>query len=171
MDFRKVYGRMENDVAVYVSALQKSLQDKREVIQRLYDLTKNQAELLRQEKMDVDVFDGLMLQKDELIQKMQRLDKSFDSLFGKVGDVLKANPATYRVQIEEMQGYIRQITDYSVKIQAMELRNKEAFALFLAKERKEIRSFNTSSRMAGAYHQNMANQHQEWQTYFLDKKK
>ena len=162
---------MENDVAVYISGLQKSLQDKWEVIQRLYDLTKSQAELLRQEKMDADVFDGLMLQKDELIHKMQRLDNSFDGLFSKVGDVLKANAAKYRTQIEEMQGYIRQITDYSVKLQAMELRNKEAFALYLANERKEIRSFNASSRMAGAYHQNMANQHQEWQTYFLDKKK
>lgn len=171
MDFRKVCSRMENDVAVYISALQKSLQDKWEVIQRLYDLTKNQAELLHQEKLDTDVFEGIMLQKDELIQKMQRLDNSFESLFDKVGGFLKANSAKYRMQIEEMQGCIRQITDYSVKLQAMELRNKEAFALYLANERKEIRSFNASSRMAGAYHQNMANQHQEWQTYFLDKKK
>lgn len=162
---------MENDVAVYISALQKALQDKWEVIQRLYDLTKGQAGLLRQEKMDTDVFEGLMVQKDELIQKMQRLDNSFDSLFGKVGGILKANSVKYRTQIEQMQGYIRQITDYSVKLQAMELRNKEAFAVYLARERKDIRSFNANSRMAGAYHQNMANQHQEWQTYFLDKKK
>jgi hypothetical protein len=58
-----------------------------------------------------------------------------------------------------------------VKIQTAEKRNKELFTSFVSGKRKEIRDFKVSNRTAVTYYQNMANQHHEWQSYFVDKKK
>lgn len=162
---------MDNDIAVYVSVLKSSLREKREVLQKLLEATQKQEQVLDSEEMEMDDFDSLMQEKEKLIQKMQELDRGFQRLFDKIGTSLKDNKQQYKQQILEMQDDIRAITDCSVKIQALEQKNKDKFTAFAAKKRKEIRDFRISNKTAASYYQNMANQHHEWQTYFLDKKK
>lgn len=162
---------MEKDIAVYVSVLHDSLRDKCKVLQEILKLTKEQQELLCREEMDFDAFDALMQDKEVLIQRMQELDRGFQNLFDIIGDALKEDSGRYKAQILEMQNDIREITDCSVKIQALEQKNKEKFTASVAKKRREIRDFKVSNKTAVSYYQNMANQHHEWQSYFVDKKK
>ena len=161
---------MENDIAVYVSALEDSLRSKEVVLRKLLELTEQQGKVLQKE-MDTEEFDRLMQEKEPCIARVQELDKGFDNLFQRIGTALKANKEQYRPRILQMQDTIRQITDLSVKIQTAERHNKELFTDFVSGKRKEIRDFKKSNKTAVSYYQNMANQHHEWQTYFLDKKK
>ena len=161
---------MDKDIAVYVSVLHDSLRDKCNVLQEILKITKEQEQVLSEEEMDFDDFDELMKDKEDLIQKIQELDQGFQNLFDKIGTTLKDNSQQYKTQIVEMQEYIRTITDCGVKIQALEHSNKEKFTTSLAKKRREIRDFNKSNKTAVSYSKNMANQHQAWQSYFMDKK-
>lgn len=162
---------MENDLTVYVSALQDSLRNKWELLQKMLELTQKQNEVLSAENMDVDRFDEIVESKEVLLKRLEILDNGFQDLFDRIGTSLKDNSAEYKPQILEMQNYIRIITDCSVKIQTLEQKNKEKFNAFISGKRKEIREFKKSNKTAVSYYQNMANQHREWQSYFVDKKK
>ncbi len=162
---------MGQDIEVYLSALQDSLRKKWDVLQELLKQTKKQSELLAQKDFKMEDFDAVMDQKDDLIRQMKRLDDGFEAAYGHVAAALKQNPGSYKPQILELQNYIRSITDCSVQIQALEQKNKTVFEQFISDKREEIRNFNLKNKSAASYHQNMTNQHHEWQTYFLDKKK
>jgi len=162
---------MDNNISVYVSALQDSLRNKWDVLKEILDLTEQQEKILDAEEMDWDSFDALVQGKGKHLGKIEELDRGFEELFGKIGTVLKENSAQYKPQISELQNTIRVITECGVKIQALEKKNKDKFAAAVAKKRKEIRDFKASNKTAASYYQNMANQHHEWQSYFMDKKK
>lgn len=167
---------MEN-IAVYITAMQDSLQKKLDLLNRLLELTQEQGDIFRQEEPDLDnldsldSFDSIMQKKDELLQEMLELDKGFDALFVKIGTELKANKYQYQEQIKQMQNLIRSITDCGVRLEGMEKKNRDAFQEYLSGARKEIRDFKSNNKMATSYSQNMANQHRQWQSYFMDQKK
>lgn len=161
---------MDKDIAVYVSVLHDSLCDKCGVLQEILEITQEQEQVLSQEEMDFDEFDKLMKDKESLIQKIQELDQGFQNVYDKIGNSLKDHSQQFKGQIVEMQACIRKATDCGVKIQVLEHSNKEKFAAALVKKRGEIRTFNKSNKTAVSYSKNMANQHQAWQSYFMDKK-
>lgn len=156
---------------VYVTALQDSLSRKLEVLQQLLELSQEQETILGQEEPDMDRFDEIVQEKDGLLRELAELDRGFDSVFAKVGNELKENKYQYQQRILQMQNLIRSITDCGLKLEGLEQKNKNAFQQYLTRERKEIKNFNVNNRTANTYYQNMANQHHEWQTYFLDQKK
>lgn len=161
---------MSTETNVYVSALQDSLRKKKAVLQKLYDLTKQQAEVLGQETVDIDHFEELMEAKDGEIAVLNSLNAGFQSLFQKIENTLQDQRYQYEKQIKQMQKDIRAITDLGVQIEGLEHQNRDAFQAYLLKERKEIQAGRASSRSAVSYYQNMPNQHHEWQTYFMDQK-
>lgn len=160
-----------DNIGVYISALQESLQKKLEVLNRLLQLTMEQGKILAEQKPDMDRFDVIIGEKDQLLQTMETLDRGFESLFNKIGNTIKDNKYQYQQQITEMQNLIRSITDTGLQIEGQEHRNKTAFQNYLTGARREIREFSTNNQMANAYYHNMANQHQSWQSYFVDQKK
>lgn len=161
---------MADDVAVYISVMKDSLQEKCDVLKKILTLTSEQEKVLSQAEVDTDVFEKLLADKGTLIHRMQELDNGFESLYQKAGTVIRSQREHFKPQILEMQNSIRLITDYSVKIQALESKNKVKFENFVTAKRKEIRDFNVSNKTANSYYQNMANQHHQWQSYFMDKK-
>lgn len=161
---------MSTETNVYVSALQDSLRKKKAVLETLYDLTQQQAEVLKQDSVDTDRFDELMEAKDGEIAVLNSLNAGFQSLFQKVENTLQDQRYQYEKQIRQMQDDIRAITDLSVQIEGLEHQNRDAFQAYLMRERKEIQTGRASSRTAVSYYQNMPNQHHEWQTYFMDQK-
>lgn len=162
---------MGNDLAIYVSALQDSLRNKWDILKKILELTQAQNEVLSMDDVNIERFDELVGEKENLLKRLEVLDNGFQELFDKIGTSLKENSVQYKPQILEMQNYIRTITECSVKIQTLEKRNKEKFTAFVSGKRKEIRDFKKSNKTAVSYYQNMANQHREWQSYFVDKKK
>lgn len=161
---------MEN-INVYITVLHDSLSRKVDVVKEILKYTKEQNVILSSDDVDIDRFDDIISEKDILIKKLEELDRGFDSTFDRVKDELKNNKEIYKSQILEMQNYIRVITDLSVEIESLEQSNKDMFADFLRGERKEIKKFNINNKIAASYNSNMPNQHQDWQSYFLYKKK
>ena len=161
---------MEN-INVYITVLHDSLSRKVDVVKEILKYTKEQNVILSSDDVDIDRFDDIIGEKDVLLKKLEELDRGFDSTFDRVKDELKNNKEIYKSQILEMQNYIRVITDLSVEIESLEQSNKDMFADFLRGERKEIKKFNINNKIAASYNSNMPNQHQDWQSYFLDKKK
>lgn len=161
---------MADELAVYISVMKDSLQEKCDVLKEILALTQEQEQVLSHLGENPDAFDEILEKKGRLIQRMQELDNGFDSLFQKAGDAIREAKQYYKPQIMEMQNAIRVITDYSVQIQALERKNKVKFENFVAAKRKEIRDFKVSNKTANSYYQNMANQHHQWQSYFMDKK-
>ena len=162
---------MADQVTVYVSILKDSLKEKYEVMQKILDATKRQAEILSSDPVDADAFDEMLSQKEELISRIFTLDGGFERVFSKVNPFIQADPQSFKPEILEMQNYIRIITECSMKIQALEQKIKNKFEMFVKNKRKEIRDFNASNKTAASYYQNMSNQHHQWQTYFVDQKK
>lgn len=161
---------MADEVAVYISVMKDSLQEKCEVLKEILALTQKQEQILNRLADSTDDFDTVLDEKGRLIKRMQELDNGFNSLFQKAGNAIKQNKQYYKPQIMEMQNAIRVITDYSVQIQALESKNKSKFESFVTAKRKEIRDFKVSNKTANSYYKNMANQHHQWQSYFMDKK-
>ena len=75
----------------------------------------------------------------------------------------------YSVEISCMKELITKITDLSVRLQAIEKRNKEKFEAVIASKRIEIKKLRISNQTATNYYKTMAQQH-ESQSYFYDKK-
>ena len=161
---------MEN-MNVYIIVLHDSLSKKVDIVKKILKCTKEQNVILSSDEVNVDRFNDLISEKDILLKKLEELDNGFDTTFDRVKEELKNNKVMYKSQILEMQNYIRVITDMSVEIESLERSNKTMFADFLHGKRKEIRKFNVNNKIAASYNSNMPNQHQDWQSYFLDKKK
>lgn len=162
---------MTENIGVYVSVLRDSLKDKWEVMENIHKVSTRQSKILQMQEPDMEAFDATLQEKEKLIAKMQELDKGFESIYSKIDQDLHKQKEEYRSQILEMQNYIRLITELSVKIQTLEAKNKDLFVGFSQRKHKEIRDFKVSNKTATTYYQNMANQHHQWQSYFLDKKK
>ena len=75
---------MADQVTVYVSILKDSLKEKYEVMQKILDATKRQAEILSSDPVDADAFDEMLSQKEELISRIFTLDGGFERVFSKV---------------------------------------------------------------------------------------
>jgi len=161
---------MEN-INVYITVLHDSLSRKVDVVKEILKYTKEQNVILSSDDVDIDRFDDIISEKGILIKKLEELDNGFDTTFDRIKEELKNNKVMYKSQILEMQNFIRVITDMSVEIEFLEQSNKTMFADFLHGKRKEIRKFNVNNKIAASYNNNMPNQHQDWQSYFLDKKK
>ena len=160
-----------DNTTVYISVLHDSLSRKVEIVKEILELTKEQSRILSAQDMDSDRFDDIIDEKGVRIDEMLEIDKGFNVTFERVRDILQNNKEEYRSQIIEMQNFIRVITDMSVELESLEQSNKNKFNEFLHNKRKEIKEFNQSNTTAASYYRNMSNQHQSWQTYFLDKKK
>lgn len=159
------------DIQTYVTVLEDTLCAKEEILQKIYEATVHQEEYLNIQKVDIDAFESEMDTKDALLQKLEELDRGFESIYEKIAMALQYQKEVYKVQILKMQEMIKRCTDLGVQIQAAEQRNRSRMETYLSKERQEIAKFQSNNRTANLYHQHMANQHQEWQSYFLDKKK
>lgn len=159
------------DIQTYITVLEDTLCTKEEVLQKIYEATVHQEEYLNFQEIDIDAFEAEMDTKDTLLQKLEELDRGFESIYEKIATALQYQKEAYKAQILEMQERIKRCTDLGVQIQAAEQRNRNRLETYLSKERQEIAKFQSNNRTANLYHQHMANQHQEWQSYFLDRKK
>lgn len=162
---------MERDILVYILALKDSLKEKQEVLKKLLEYTKLQAVEVEKDDFDIDSFERLMGEKQIYIDRLESLDSGFESIYARVGRVLQLQKQEHKPDILEMQNYIRANTDLGVQIQSLEYKNKDKLALIFSGKKREIKEFVVNNRTANSYYQNMSNQHQAWQTYFLDQKK
>ncbi len=161
--------KQESD-KTYIGMLTDILERKNRILQDLIQETGKQKELLDEPEMKMDEFEAILPQKAAMIKKLENTDRGFNSLYTKVKAELHINKEKHKDEITYMQELIREITDKSVRLRAMEQSNKNKLEIYLSRKHKEFRDFRISSKTASSYYKNMPGKHQG-ESVFLDKKK
>lgn len=154
----------------YIQLLNETLGKKKELLICLTNLTEQQEEVIASDTFDEALFNETVSLKDNHIRTLNELDEGFEKLYESVKTELISNKHNYMEEIKALQELIADITDLSVKLQALEKRNKSKLEILFARKRKEIKTSRLSSKTAANYYKTMSKQ-QEVQSLFYDKKK
>lgn len=156
---------------IYIKILLDSMKKKERIMQYLLGETKEQKQILSIEPFSIDEFEESMERKGLLIEELNQLDSGFETTYERVKQELSKRKEKYQIEILELKKLISSVTDISVKIQALEQRNKKSMEQCLMKQKQEIKQVRMSNQTATKYYNQMAGQYQTNQSYFLDNKK
>lgn len=159
-----------NTMDTYIDVLLTSLKKKKSVLEKLDRVETKQEQTLKLSKVDIDDLDELQRQKGDLIAEIDQLEEGFEKVYTRAGEELSKERQKYRSQIEQMQCYIKEITDLTVKIQAQEERNRQYMELFFQNKKREIRQYNFGNQRMAQYNRHTADPVMG-QSYFLNRKK
>lgn len=143
---------MENQLSILSESLDKKLQ----VLQEIQEYNVRQEQAFKQERADLESFDGAIDEKERLIEKLTQLDEGFETLFERVSAELRAHREQYAVQIQGLQEKVKQVMDLSVSIQAQEARNKKLVEDYFAKAKNGLKQNRQNSKAAYDYYKNMS---------------
>lgn len=136
----------------YLNIMNESLQKKNALLDKITENCEKQEALLKQEELSFPEFDALMTEKDRQAAELSKLDDGFEALYEKVKEQLQNGKEQYRQQILSMQALIKEITEKSNHIQAMEERNKYSMETHLRKERGKLQMSRQASAAAYNYY-------------------
>ncbi|MBO6111965.1 MAG: hypothetical protein J6P45_02805 [Lachnospiraceae bacterium] len=154
----------------YIQMLIESQQKKIELLDEALRLDEEQIKMIQQEKPDMDGLEKNLEEKGRLIGELDKLDDGFESVYAKVREELINNKEAHKDEIRQLQELISQITEKSVKVQAEELRSKEAVERFLKNRRGKLKDSKSSVKAANKYAVNMRKIN-KIDSFFVDKKK
>lgn len=157
---------MESQLTILAESLDKKL----EVLKEIMRYNEEQEKSLASNAVDLDSFDAAAEKKGKLIDKLQRLDAGFETMYAGLSKELMDNRETYKEQIRLLQQKVTEVTELSVSVMAQEKRNKKLVEGFFAKERESIRSNRKTSKAAYDYYRNM-NRSDYVPPQFMDSKK
>ena len=143
---------MENQLTI----LSESLDRKLAVLEDIQAYNRKQEMAFSENVPDMESFDEALEEKEELIQRLEKLDEGFELLYERIAEQLKDNRAQYAQQIRELQEKIRRVTDLGVSIQAQEARNKKLIEEYFDRARKGIKQGRQGSKVAYDYYRNMS---------------
>lgn len=139
-----------------MTILSESLDKKIAVLEDIQAYNQRQEEAFTKESPDMDSFDQALEEKEELIQRVEKLDEGFELLYERIAEQLKENKAAYASQIRELQEKIQKVTDLGTAIQAQEARNKKLIEAYFAKAKSGIKQNRQGSKAAYDYYRNMS---------------
>lgn len=150
--------------------LSEGLDKKIEVLKAIKEYNQRQKEAFSSDNIDMDSFDEAIEEKDQLIERLLKLDEGFDSLYNRLAEELKANKGLYADKIKLLQEKIRVVTELSVSIEAEEARNKQLVEAYFSKARAGLGQDRKVSRAAYGYYQSSSGAN-SGQTSIFDLKK
>ena len=150
--------------------LQDSLEKKIDLLGAIEEKSKEQEAIIKKESFTFQEMDENMEEKSKLIEQLSVLDNGFETLYEKIRKELLENKDQYRVQIEEIQNLIVEVTARGASIEAIEARNKAAIEAYFSREKKELQKRKNVSSVARSYYQT-AKQMNTIAPQFLDTKK
>ena len=153
----------------YLMIMVESLSKKTEILEKLFDYTKQQEILLLEEELPMDEFNVLLEKKGELIDVLNTMDEGFEQVYERMEEEIKGHKEQHAHEILLMQQRIKNITDLSIKLQELEQKNKEKIEVHFSKMRTEIITFRQSKDNVTQYYRVMSNT-QVVDSAFLDKK-
>lgn len=142
----------------YVQIMVESLQKKSELLDKIIRKNAAQAACVEGKKFDEidwDDFNLLVAEKETTIDRINKMDEGFQSLYDRVKEQLKDGKDKYASQIREIQRLIGVVTDQGVQIRAEEERNRKTMESILGGRKKEIRQTRNSLKVANSYAQTM----------------
>lgn len=150
--------------------MQDSLEKKIDLLAAIEEKSKEQEVLIKNENFTFQELDENMDAKSNLIEQLTLLDHGFETLYEEIRKELLENKDQYRVQIEEIQNLIVEVTARGASIEAIEARNKTAIEAYFSREKKELQKRKNVSSVARSYYQT-AKQMTNVAPQFLDTKK
>lgn len=159
-----------NTMDTYIDVLLTSLKKKEQVLGRLDRVVEKEDIALKSADASIDELNELQQQKGDLLEEMEQLEIGFEKVYERAGEELSRERQKYRSQIEQMQRYIKSITDLTVKIKAQEERNRQYMEAFLKSKKREIKQYHVGNQRMAQYHQHSADPVMG-QSYFLNRKK
>ncbi|NLO09342.1 MAG: flagellar protein FlgN [Clostridiales bacterium] len=160
----------DNAKQTYIQLLIDSLRKKQVILNELMQVTTKQQEIINSDDFEEDEFLKTITLKEEQIKSLDELDRGFEMVYDRVREELNENRMEYVSQITSLKELVTAITDLSVKLQALEKRNRPKLEALLANKRKSIKSSRLSNETVTNYYRNMTSK-PESQSYFYDKKK
>ncbi len=154
----------------YISILRDSLEKKERLLNNLLDMTEQQAEYLKGEEFDMEVFDDMLDVKAEMLSELERADDGFESSYERIGAYMKEHTRELSEEIKEMQNRVREITRLSMAIQALEERNRAKLETIFSKKQQEYSGYKRGTQVVSNYYQNMTGA-SAYSSVMLDKKK
>lgn len=141
----------------YIQMLAESMVKKSEILSELIDKTNIQKEVVSAPEVDWDDFDKIVEDKGNLIDELSKMDDGFEVLYERVKEELSVNKVAYKTEIAAMQTLIKEVTEKSTELQAMEHRNKALIEQRFAESKKAIKQSKMGSKAAMEYYQRMNN--------------
>lgn len=154
----------------YIRMMLDVLSKKEVHLTKLLELTMEQEALLKEENFNEAEFALIIEKKGGNLRKLEEFDSGFQSIYNRVAEEMKQNKEEYKDQILEMQALITRVTDLSVKLTALEEKNKNTLEVKFREKRQNIRQFKVSKQTASKYYKNMIGM-QTGASYFMDQKK
>lgn len=140
----------------YLDILKQSLEEKVKLLKEISEYNERQAEVFSAETVDMSLFDQYIDEKEELIQKILKMDSAFESLYAKITKPIQAQKDLYAGKIRILQTLIEQVTELSVKVQAQEARNKTLVENYFTKQRKMLGQNKQRTAAAMSYYKSMS---------------
>lgn len=160
----------DNVKQTYIQLLIDSLEKKCEVLGELMKTTTQQQDMIDSTYFNEDEFMHTITLKEEQISKLSELDKGFEMVYDRIRKELKDNHKNYTSEIISLKELVTKVTDMSVKLQALEQRNKSKLEALLTSKRKNIKNARLSNETVTNYYKNMSGGN-ESKSYFYNKKK
>ena len=158
----------------YVQIMIESLEKKSELLDRLIEKNAKQAECVdgkNFDEVDWDTFNLLVAEKEIAIDRINKMDEGFQSLYDRVKQQLNEGKDRYASQIKEIQRLIGVVTDQGVAIRTEEERNRKMIETILGGKKKTIRQTRNSLKVANSYAQTMQGNFGEAGTISIKSKK
>lgn len=142
----------------YVQIMVESLQKKSELLGRIINKNTAQTQCVEGKEfddIDWDAFNLLVAEKETLIDRINKMDEGFQTLYDRVKEQLNDDKSKYSSQIKEIQRLIGVVTDQGVQIRTAEERNRQIIEKVLSGKKTTIRKTRNSLKVANSYAQTM----------------
>lgn len=153
----------------YIQLLIDTLEKKKSILMQLMNITEQQESLISSDPFDDNLFEQMIEIKDDQIKNLLKLDEGFERVYESVKSILSTEKDRYKDQILSLKDLILDVTDLSIKLQALEKRNKAKIEFLFAQKRKDIKESRKSNRMVTNYYKSIGYQGAP-ESIFYDKK-
>lgn len=139
----------------YLQMLEQSLDQKKELLDRMLEMTETQKDALNQEPVAWERFDELVGEKDALIDQLDGLDSGFENVYDRIREELDRDKEQYKEIILRIQKKIQTVSDAGATVMAEEQRNKSLMEWKITDEKKKLQKQRVSSKAASNYYRSM----------------
>ncbi len=154
----------------YLDMLQDSLKKKLDILNEIIAYQREEMDMLKEERMDMEAFDKSIDKKVALAEGIDKLDDGFEQVYDRIREEMIGHKEKYAVQIRAMQDMIAEITEKNASIQAEESRIKLAVDHYVRRESAALRQKRDNGKAARSYYNNMKKLNYV-DSQFMDKKK
>lgn len=142
-------------VKQYLTMLDQSLDQKKQMLDQMIEMTATQKASLDKNPVDWTGFDTLVEKKAEMIERLDRMDDGFESVYERIREELLRDKDQHKEFVTAIQKKIQAVSDASATLMAAERRNKELVETKMADEKKKLQQQKTTSKVASNYYRNM----------------